>query len=143
MATRSVGMSLEKLASRGGASMAPTESGTKASARAAEAIKRNHRGVVEALLREAHQIVVARGDDLAGWKAAWAAGQRPVGYRQRALYTFFILEELAARPAVEREQRRQESVLALGLVTQLSVDRDDQAYLERAGAEQILGEMKT
>jgi len=98
----------------------------------AEAIKPNHSGVVEALLREAHRIVAARGDDLAGWEAAWAAGQRPVGYRQRTLYTLFILEELAARPAAEGEQRRQESVLALGIVTQLSVDRDDQAYLERA-----------
>jgi hypothetical protein len=40
----------------------------------AEAIKRNHRGVVEALLGEAHRIVAARGDDLAGWEAAGAAG---------------------------------------------------------------------
>jgi hypothetical protein len=100
----------------------------------AEVIQRNPTGMVEALLREARRIVAARGDDLADWEAAWAAGQRPAGYRQRALYTFFILEGLLARPATDTEQRRQESVLALGMVAQLSIDRDDQADLEtRAG----------
>lgn len=98
----------------------------------AEAIKRNYTGAVEALLREARRIVAVRSDDLAGWEADWAAGQRQLGYRQRVLYTFFILEELMAHPATGVEQRRQESALALGMVAQLSIDRNDQADLEAA-----------
>lgn len=98
----------------------------------AETIKRNYTRVVEALLRETRRIVAARRDDLAGWEAAWVAGQRPLGYRQRVLYTFFILEGLIAHPATGVEQLRQESVLTLGMVAQLSIDRDDQVDLEVA-----------
>lgn len=98
----------------------------------AGAIQRNHAGVVEILLHEARRIIAVRGDNLAGWQVAWAEGRRPAGYRQRTLYTLLILEELAARPVADDQQRRRESVLALGLVAQLSIDQDDQAYLETA-----------
>jgi HEAT repeat protein len=98
----------------------------------AGAFQRDHRGVFDISLREAQRLVAERNDDLAGWRAAWEVGERPVGYRRQALFTLLILEAFAAHPGPDREQRRDESGLGLALVCQLSVDGDDQVRLGAA-----------
>lgn len=99
-----------------------------------KAFDNDYSGVAEILLREMRRLVEERGDDLAGWQALWVAGERPAGYRQRALYTLFILEGLADHPPTDLAQRQRESTLGLGLLIQiqLSVESDDQARLEAA-----------
>jgi hypothetical protein len=97
-----------------------------------EAFENNYLDVASILLREARRLVEERGDDLAGWQAAWAAGERPAGYRQRALYTLLILEGLAEQSPPDLAQLQRESVLGLGLLAQLSVESDDQARLDTA-----------
>jgi HEAT repeat protein len=92
-----------------------------------------HQGVFDVLLREARRMIEQRGDDLAAWRTAWRAGERPLGYRREALFVPLILEAFAARPAPHREQRTDESALGLALLCQFSVSRDDQARLEGAG----------
>ncbi len=88
--------------------------------------------VLNIVLQEAQRIVEARNDDLDGWQAAWEAGEGPVGYRQRTLYTMLILQALAAQPKTTLTRRKQEGVLALALLAQLSVDVDDQARIDQA-----------
>jgi hypothetical protein len=97
-----------------------------------KAFDNDYLDVAEVLLREAQRLVEERGDDVAGWQAAWTTGDRPVGYRQRALYTLLILEGLAEQSPTDLTQRRRESTLGLGLLTQLSVESDDQTRLETA-----------
>lgn len=96
------------------------------------AVDRLFLGVVDIVLQEAQRITAERADDLAAWQAAWQAGDRPTGYRQRTLYTLLILQALAAQPKTVRTRRTQESILALALLAQLSVDVDDQALLDNA-----------
>jgi hypothetical protein len=89
-------------------------------------------GVAEILLREAQRLVEVRGDEVAGWQATWAAGGRLVGYRRRVLYTRLILAGLTEPASIDVAQRRRETALGLGLVAQLSLEQDDQAWLETA-----------
>jgi hypothetical protein len=88
--------------------------------------------VPEILLPEAQRLFAERGDDIAGWQAAWESGERPSGYRRRALYTWLIFQALAEQPMATLTPRHQESVMGLGLLAQLSVESDDQARLEAA-----------
>ncbi|MBI1881169.1 MAG: hypothetical protein HYR94_23565 [Chloroflexi bacterium] len=97
-----------------------------------QAFDNNYSGLAEILLRELRRLVEERGDDVAGWQAAWAAGERPLGYRRRVLYTLLILAGLAEPSSPDLAQRRRESALGLGLLTQLSIESDDQARLETA-----------
>jgi hypothetical protein len=92
----------------------------------------DYQGVFDVLLREAQRLISQRGDDVSGWLADWQAGHRPVGYRREALIVPLILEAFAAQPAPSVELRREESVLGLALVCQLSVNRDDQELLDGA-----------
>jgi HEAT repeat protein len=94
----------------------------------AEAFKQDHQGLFDVLLREANRLVAERNDDLGGWLAAWEAGERPVGYRRRALFTLLILEAFAAHPGPDRDG----GGLGLALLCQLSVDGDDRARLDAA-----------
>jgi hypothetical protein len=98
----------------------------------ATAFQRKHQSVFDVALREAGHIVAERGDDLSEWRAAWEAGEQPTGYRRRALFTLSILEAFAAHPSSDVQQRAQESALALALLCQLSLDRNDAAVLEAA-----------
>jgi hypothetical protein len=98
----------------------------------ASAFAHNHEGVFEVLLREAQRILDQRGDDLAGWHAAWEAGERPVGYRRQALFIPSILEAFGAQPNPQIERRMSETVMGLALVCQLGVDSDDQGRLDAA-----------
>jgi hypothetical protein len=88
------------------------------------AFGREHEGVFPILLREARRLFEERGDDVAGWGAAWDAGASPVGYRRQALMTWLTFETFAAHPASDRDERRNESAIGLALLCQLSVDRD-------------------
>jgi hypothetical protein len=96
------------------------------------AFDNKYEGLFEILLREAQHLFEERGDDLTGWQAAWEAGERPIGYRQRSLYTWLILKGFADQPKTYLTRRQQESILGLGLLAQLSVASDDQARLEAA-----------
>ncbi len=96
------------------------------------AFERKHKDTFRVLLHEVRRIVEQRGDDLDGWQAAWEAGERPVGYRRRVLFTILILKAFAARPNPRLEQRIRESSLGLALLCQLGIDRDDQARLDAA-----------
>ena len=96
------------------------------------AFDHKYAGVFEILRSEARRLVAERGDDIAGWQATWAAGERPAGYRRRALYTLHTLEAFAGLPQTFVRRRAQESLMGLGLLLQLSIDQDDQAWLEAA-----------
>jgi hypothetical protein len=96
-----------------------------------QAFDNNYSGLAEILLRELRRLVEERGDDVAGWQAAWAAGERPSGYHRRVLYTLLILAGLA-EPSPDLAQRRRESALGLSSLTQLSIESDDQVRLETA-----------
>jgi len=98
----------------------------------AAAFGQDHVGVFDILLREARRLIEQRGDDVTGWRVAWEARNRPVGYRQEALLTLLILEAFAAHPSPYAEQRQDESGMGLALLCQLSIDRDDQARLDAA-----------
>jgi hypothetical protein len=97
-----------------------------------EAFGREHQGVFEVLLREAHRLVEERGDDVDGWRRAWESGARTVGYRREALLTPLILEAFAAHPSPSLEQRRRESAMGLALLCQLSTNSDDEGRLDAA-----------
>lgn len=94
------------------------------------AFRRKHKDTFRVLLHETQRIIEQRGDDLVGWLAAWEAGDRPVGYRRRALLTMLILRAFAAHPHRHLNQRMQESSLGLSLLCQLSIDCNDQARLD-------------
>lgn len=96
----------------------------------AVAFRQDHVGVFDILLREARRLIEQRSDDVTGWRAAWDARNRPVGYRQEALLTLLVLEAFAAHPSPDAEQRRDESGMGLALLCQLSIDRDDQTRLD-------------
>jgi len=96
----------------------------------AAAFARQYEGVFPVLLREAHRLVAERGDGVAEWQAAWAAGARVAGYRYQAPFTLLLLEALAASPCPRLEQRQRETALGLALLCRLSVDHDDQAVLD-------------
>lgn len=96
------------------------------------AFENKYTGVFEALLAEARRLVKERGDDIAGWQAAWAAGEQLMGYQQRTLCTLLIFQAFVEQPATLLKQRQQEAGLGLGLLAQLSVDQDDQTHLDNA-----------
>jgi hypothetical protein len=98
----------------------------------ARAFKGGYKDTFRVLLREARRIIEQRGNDLEEWRATWNAGDRPAGYRRRALFTVLILKAFAASPNPRPERRIQESNLGLSLLCQLSIDRDDQARLDVA-----------
>ncbi len=89
-------------------------------------------GVYRLLLGEAQRLVEEREDDVSAWQAAWEAGERPTGYRRRVLYTLLILQALADQPQTSSSRLQPESILGLGLLLHLSIDRDDQVQLEVA-----------
>jgi hypothetical protein len=92
-----------------------------------KAFDNKYEGVFDILLRETLRLFEDRGDDLTTWQTAWESGERPVGYRQRALYTLLILREFASLPKTYISRREQESVMGLALLAQLSVESDDQS----------------
>ena len=94
------------------------------------------RGLWDVLLAETRRLVRERGDDVAGWQAAWEAGERPVGYRHRAVLALLLMEAFARQPLAEPERRHAEAALGLALLAGLSLDRDDQARLEAAADRQ-------
>lgn len=96
------------------------------------AFRRKQQGIFAVLLAEARRIVAERGDDIAAWRLAWDTGIRPRGYPRRALLTLLILEALASHPHPYPKLRDHESALGLALLAALSLDRDDEAWLERA-----------
>lgn len=55
-------------------------------------------------MAEIEDIAAARGDDLAAWEAAWAAGEALSGYRGRMVYSHMLVSALAAEPARDRER---------------------------------------
>lgn len=89
-------------------------------------------GLPEILLNEAQRILSSRGDDLSVWQAAWESGLRLRGYSRRTLLTTFILQALTHRPGRTPSRRQEEAALGLTLLFQLSLDRDDQAWLDAA-----------
>ena len=94
-----------------------------------------YRSGFEVLHYEARDIVSGRGDDIEGWQAAWEAGERPLGYRRRALFTLLTLDAFAAHLSSSQAQRAQEISLCLALVCQLSIDENDAANLKAAETE--------
>jgi hypothetical protein len=96
------------------------------------AFRHRHLRTAEVLLAAARQLVQERGDDTAGWRAAWEDGARLSGYPRRTLCTLLILEALAADPAPTAPQRQEEAALGLALLCQLSVDHDDRRTLDTA-----------
>jgi hypothetical protein len=86
----------------------------------------------EVVLEEGRRLVRERGDDMAGWQAAWAAGERPVGYRYRTAFVLLVMEAFARQPLPDMERRKAEGGLGLAMLCQLSIDRDDEARLEAA-----------
>lgn len=94
----------------------------------------NHRydGVAEIAWREARRLVAGRGDAVDAWQAAWAAGEPLTGYPRRVVYTLAILEGFAAQPRTYLTRRQLEGGLVFCLAAQLSVERDDRAFLEAA-----------
>ncbi len=96
------------------------------------AFEQEYQAVFEILRREAHRIFGEREDDLAAWRAAWEAGQPPVGYRREAVLIDTLLEAFAAQPSPDPELREEESIFGLSLLFQLSADRDDEGRLEAA-----------
>jgi|GEM_PF-449929 len=96
------------------------------------AFRHRHLRTLEVALAAARQLLQERGDDLAGWRTAWADGARLSGYPRRALHTLLILEALAAAPAPTAPQRQEEAALGLALLCQLSVDQDDQRAIAAA-----------
>lgn len=96
------------------------------------AFRHKQQGIFAVLLAEARRIVAERGDDIAAWRLAWDTGIRPRGYPRRTLLTLLILEALAGHPHPYPKLRDYESALGLALLAALSLDRDDQAWLERA-----------
>ena len=97
-----------------------------------DAFDHHLKGTFEIFGREAERLLSARGDDVAGWLSAWQAGETLSDYRQRTAFTWIILKEFAALPSTFMTRRRQEAALGLALLCQLSVERDDLAYLEAA-----------
>ncbi len=84
------------------------------------------------LLAEAQRLTQARGDDVAGWRAAWNAGARLTGYRRLAAFTLVVLEAFHA-PLVPRPERLpQEAMAGLALLCELSVGQDDEGRLAAA-----------
>ena len=98
----------------------------------ASAFRRRHQGSLTAMRDEAHRLLNMRGDALDAWLAEWHGGERPVGYRRRALLALLMLDELADNPSRSREQRANEAGFGLALLCQLSVDRNDRLRLEQA-----------
>jgi hypothetical protein len=83
-------------------------------------------------LDEARRLLAERGDDVAGWQAAWEGGADLIGYRRRAVLTLLVLHGMLDQRRLRFSQRRSEAGLSLALLSQLSVDRDDQLVLETA-----------
>ncbi len=94
------------------------------------AFRQESSAVFDILSAEAQRLVDARGDDVAGWRAAWQRGESPPGYRRQALMTLTLLHAFAARPASRARVRKDENVMGFAMLCQLSVDRDDLAQLE-------------
>ncbi len=83
-------------------------------------------------LDEARRLLAERGDDSAGWQTAWEGGAGLIGYRRQAVLTLLVLHGILDQRNVGFSQRREEAGLSLALLSQLSVDRDDQLALETA-----------
>lgn len=98
----------------------------------AEAVRQRQSRLFTILLDEARHILESRGDDRAGWRAAWEAGERLVGYRRQAVLATLILEALTAPLGQRPDRIPTEGVLALALVCELWADRDDEGDLEQA-----------
>jgi hypothetical protein len=103
-----------------------------------EAFSGRRANIFSILLREAQRLTHQRGDDIAGWQAAWAAGEPLTGYRLEAVYTLALLEVFAAAKPVFGEQRQAEAAMGLALLGQLGIDRDDQGCLDAATNELIV-----
>lgn len=83
-------------------------------------------------LEIARRIVRHRGNDVDAWRADWEAGRRPSGYRQRTLIALLLLEALAEGKPRAGKLRDREYALGLALLARLSLDRDDEAFLQAA-----------
>ncbi len=81
---------------------------------------------------EARRLIAERGDDVAGWQAAWEGGADLLGYRRQAVLTLLVLQGLLDQRKLRSSQRHHVAILSLALLSQLSVDRDDQLALETA-----------
>ncbi|MCZ7568544.1 MAG: HEAT repeat domain-containing protein [Ardenticatenaceae bacterium] len=84
------------------------------------------------LATEIADIAAERGDDLAAWQAAWAAGERPGGYRRRMLYASQLVSTLAAHPPTNEERAQPVLGLSLAVTAQVLTDQNDEAALEGA-----------
>jgi hypothetical protein len=84
------------------------------------------------LQAEAVRLLAARQDDVAGWRAQWESGVQLSGYRRQAVLSLLILEALLSPLLPHANRLRAEAILALSLVCQLAVDRDDEGALAAA-----------
>lgn len=97
-----------------------------------EAFEDHYEGVFEIYVQEANRLLTQRGDNLSAWQDNWENGERLRDYQRRTLYTLHILQVFADQPQTYLNRHVEECALGFALLAQLSIDRDDQAWLEAA-----------
>src|SRR5207249_3517314 len=97
-----------------------------------DAAGRQRAAIVPKIRDEIARIAGERRDDVGAWQAAFEAGEVPVGYRRRMLLGNQIVTALAAEPPRGQEAGAAELGLALALLAQAFLDRDDESALAAA-----------
>lgn len=92
--------------------------------------KKDFRDALNVMWRESIRLTQDRGENSVKWVEDWISGNRPSGYRQRAVITQFTLMAFAANESGNAERRRHEVALGLAMLCQMSVDVDDEAVYQ-------------
>ncbi|MBS1252629.1 MAG: hypothetical protein MAG451_01670 [Anaerolineales bacterium] len=96
------------------------------------AAERDYAGLLPRIAAEIRHVAQEQEDDVDAWRAAWAAGEVPTGYRWRMTYSEMLVSALAENASRGRERYLDEVSLGLALLGQILTDYDDEGALEAA-----------